>query len=191
MRNALILLAVLSTACEPATGPDGISTDILEGIGPDNAMGDTTVPNTAPTREIVGDLSEGQAMDLGWAASNYCWPATENVNFDGNHVLETFTQPTGLDIYLRVVPDRDVDVSLYAIQDGSSSVPPDISGVFSCDAMSDQTNDSNPGQAEVLYMVNYVDFSLTVGVAGINGATSGGYTLQIWEVEGANFDTGL
>lgn len=191
MRTAIPLLALALAGCQPATGPGGETPWAPGGTSGDNTVGGATVPNTAPTRTIAGDLADGSAMDLSWAAPSYCWPATENVNFTGNHVVEAFQQPRGIDVYLRLVPDSGVDVSLYAIQDGTQQTPPNVTSPFECAAMYDQSSDSNPGQPEVLYLANYIDFWMTVGVAGANGATSGGYELQIWEVPGANYDTGL
>jgi hypothetical protein len=140
----------------------------------------------APSREadqtFSGDLTEGAVIDdLEWANSSplFCWPATENENFDGAHVFFPVDLPSGREVAMRVEPASGVDVSVYVLI-GSSSEPP--STVASrCEEQSDATNDRNPGQAEVVWAIGgNSDQPGLLGVAGAHGATSGAFDVEIW-----------
>lgn len=188
MKRALILLLLLS-GCEGVDlgiGGDGNGDDIFGGDNGDEA------PARAADEVIDGDLSEGEVLsDLDWAEALFCWPGNENMNFDGAHVFYERTQDPNRDFFLRADPDSGVDVSVYYIQRtaGDASLPPDTSSAFDCDAMYDWESDSNPGTAEVIQVVGTnSEFSLLIGVAGAGGATSGAYTLEIWDEPGAEFD---
>lgn len=199
------LLGLLSTACvegglfngngQDTTDDDDDSNgnnngDYDEPSANDNKLAHIELPSRAPDEVIQGNLSSGSTIGMRWAEQNYCWPATENPNFNGAHVFYQESQPRGTDLYIRVAPANGVDVSVYAIQStGDFQTPPEVSSVWECDAMYDQQRDSNPGIAEVLYMANFNPFSVTIGVAGANTTTSGAYELQIWREPGVNYDT--
>lgn len=148
-------------------------------------------PDRDPDYVIEGDLAEGVVLDdLSWAQSNFCWPGTQNVNFNGAHVLYEYAGDIGpgmlpalTDVFLRVAPDAEVDVSLYYALRSGTSLPPQLFAM-DCDAMADWTTQDNPGQAERICMPMHPgeDMNLLVGVAGAHGATSGGFTLQVWDI---------
>ena len=191
MTRTLPVLALFAlAACTGAdTDGDGNPDWSIGGGNGDNIPTNVEIPAGDPDHVITGDLSEGSVIDIGFAESNYCWPATEDVNFNGSHVFYEFTQDSTTDLLFRVEPDNGVDVSIYYIQsDGGFQTPPEVASPWECDARYDATNDNNPGQAEVLNATRYNPYNVTVGVAGANGATSGGYTLQVWEVYGEPFD---
>jgi len=198
-RHLIVLLPMTLFGCDAVTGGTG-------GTGGNGGNGGGLLgggynsgidfPSTGfPARDAdetyTGDLSDGSTISLGWAESNYCWVATENVNFDGSHVFHEFDQPIGEDLYFLLTPDSGVDVSIYSIQFGAGGLqtPPDItSSPFDCIATYDQTNDSNPGQAEAHFVLNYRAFDVLLGIAGAGASTSGGYTLEVWREAGTVFD---
>lgn len=175
---------------DDTNNPDTNNGDFDPPSNSDNKLAHIELPTRAPDLVVRSNLSEGGTLALRWAEQNYCWPATENVNFNGNHVFFEESQARGTDLYIRAAPADGVDVSLYAIQSaGDFQTPPEVSSVWECDAMYDQQGDRNPGVAEVLYMANFNPFSVTIGVAGANNATSGAFELQIWREDGVNHDT--
>ncbi len=160
-----------------------------------SAWPSTGFPDRVPDETLSGDISNGSVIDISWAAtgeSNYCWVATENENFDGAHTFHELDQPAGTDIFLLLEPTSDqVDLSMYTMQfDGTLSTPPNLSSPpWSCDTVFDQEADDNPGQAEAIYLPNYTDFEVLVGVTGTDGDSQGEYTLKVWYVAGNEHDT--
>jgi hypothetical protein len=151
----------------------------------------TTIP-LEDGATITGDLSEGAQIDLDFAdnSSVACWPGTENVNFQGNHVIYALDTLFGAEdgratVDFKVTPDSaDTDVSIYAIQQHKESfvVPPETSSVVGCEAGYDAQNDSNPGEAEETPFPTVTvekAYNVLVVVAGAEGHTSGGYTLEV------------
>ena len=183
-RRFLPLLLVLGTACpqNPSAGDDtGYDTD-LDDTGYDS----DDWPTADPTSSWTDDLASGAPVDLDWADQSTvaCWPGTEDMNFNGNHVFFEITQGADEDLYLRVTPAAGVDVSLYAMEfEGSVQTPPDVSDCLSCEASADWTDDANPGDTEEVYLSGYNAYEVLIGVAGANHAGSGGFTLDLWLVD--------
>lgn len=131
-----------------------------------------------------GDLSAGRTMDLAFAArsSMACFPATENANFQGLHVLYATDLPAGRTLQVTVTPAAGVDVSVYAytMATNRTDLPPDVQSAVSCEAGYDQVNDSNPGQPETLALTSAANpYQVVVGVAGAKGVASGAYSLSL------------
>lgn len=146
----------------------------------------TAIAVTAGTAASVsGDLSSGKTIGLTWAArsSVACFPATENVNFEGNHVLYSTQIPKDSKMKITLVPKSGaVDVNLYAYQVGTTtySTPPNIGSVTACEASYDQQKDSNPGVTESLELNATTNpYNVVIGVAGPKGITAGAYTLKV------------
>lgn len=145
----------------------------------------TIAAKAGSTVTVDGDLSTGKTMALDWAArsSVACFPATENANFSGNHVLYGTQIPKDSTLKITAVPKAPgVDVSLYAYEIGSTkySVPPNLGSVTSCEAGYDAKNDSNPGASEsVTLNATTNPYNVVIGVAGPAGVTSGAYTLKL------------
>ena len=179
---ALLPCALLACSGDDG-GDDGTVIDDTDAVVIDD--GDERVPDTAPNETIQGNLSEGATMELSWASSSSmaCWPGNEDPNFTGNHVLYERTQPVSTTFIIRVTPADGVDVSVYGIQrtSGTTTLPPDLTSAFSCEAGYDAPNDSNPGEAEVIELTGYAEYATVIGVAGANGAASGAYVIEIWE----------
>lgn len=133
-----------------------------------------------------GNLSTGKLVDLAWASNSSvaCFPATERVNFGGNHVLYGTQIPKYSEMKITVVPDDPkVDLSVYAYTQSSTDtkhVPPNVPSCVSCEAGYDAKRDSNPGASESVKLVatNH-PYNVVIGVAGVKGTISGGYTLKI------------
>lgn len=142
------------------------------------------VDNTVETYEQT--LNDGTQINLEFAQEIYCFPATENENFDGNHVFFEHTQPIGTGVTVIATPAVGVDISLYVIQTttGSTGVPPNISGGGGtiCEAEYDQVDDNNPGQPEGLFIGGWDQaYRLIIGVAGAQKTLDGDFKVEVWE----------
>lgn len=138
------------------------------------------------TISTKGDLKNGKVIDLAWAAKSSvaCFPATENVNFSGNHVQFATQIPKQSEMVITVVPDDPkTDISVYAYQIGSTnftSVAPSLSSATSCEAGYDAKNDNNPGKEEKVRLNATTNpYNVVIGVAGAKGTASGGFTLKV------------
>ena len=142
------------------------------------------VPERDPDESWDGDLSDGTVIDINWASSGGfgCWAGTEDVNFDGAHVIYERAQPEDVDAWVRVIPDSSVDVSLYALQAGTSGteLPPELNSAVSCETSADRETDSNPGVSEAIKITGYNPYRLIIGVAGANEAIAGAFTVELW-----------
>jgi hypothetical protein len=133
-----------------------------------------------------GKLDGGATIDLAWAANSSmaCWPATENVNFDGKHVLYRTSLPSYTDMVVTATPsDPKLDLSVYAymVADGDTkSVPPTVPSATTCEAGYDQKTDHNPGVAETAKLTSTTHaYTVYVGVAGAGGQGAGAYDLKV------------
>ncbi len=138
------------------------------------------------TVETTGKLETGGKIDISFASNSQvaCWPATENVNFNGNHVLYRTTIPPQSEMIVTAEPtDPKVDVSVYALMIGSKDTkhyPPNSPSAVTCEAGYDQKKDSNPGAAEKLKIqATTHPYNVIIGVAGAQGTTAGAYKLKI------------
>ena len=143
-------------------------------------------PTTQPSFSFEDRLDNGAPIDLGFAEEIYCFPATENENFNGHHILTDFTQNARTSVTVLVTPESRTDVSLYVIQTGigTQTWPPNISGGGGtiCEVSYDQKTDNNPGTPEGLTIPGWeYDYRLIIGVAGAQGATQGAFKVEIWE----------
>ena len=183
MRIAILPFLALFGACNDKGSDD--SDDI--NYGPDDPDG-IDVPIDAATVSHEHNLSEGSSIDLAFAEQIYCFPATENANFNGNHVFIEHTQQDNENVTIVVNPEKGVDVSLYVIQMDvdSTDLPPNITGGggVSCESAYDQVADSNAGEPEGLVMTAWTDsYRLIIGVAGANNLESGAFKVDIWDGE--------
>lgn len=138
------------------------------------------------TVTVAGDLAKGSRMtSLAWAAqsSMACFPATENVNFDGTHVLYATSLPKSSQMTVTVVPDDPkTDLSVYAYTIGTTnfSVPPTVTSCVSCEAGYDAKTDSNPGVSESVKLTAISNpYNVVIGVAGTKGVKTGTYKLKV------------
>lgn len=186
-RIGILALLLAPIACDDGLfSPSDIDTDT-------DADTDVDIPDDPPDHEWSSDLSEGAIIDLTWADDSAiaCWPGTEDVNFSGNHVFFDVDQPDDSTLVISADPAHGVDVSLYVIQfgQGDASHPPNVFYCKKCEAAFDQEDDGNPGETESLQILNTHASDVVIGVAGANGATSGAFTLRVWEEEGPHFGT--
>lgn len=151
--------------------------------GGGNQVSGIDLPTRDPDQTLTGDLSTGASQDLGFAddVEYTCFPATENANFDGNHVF--FTVDGAEMLTIAVDPDAGVDTSVYAMAySGDVPATPDASQPSSnCEAGYDQDGDSNAGKPDAfeMFLAN-ASWKVFVGVAGAGGATSGAFEVKIW-----------
>ena len=189
-----LLLAMVgfvpATACKDNVTPEGDADTDADTDGDTDTDTDTdTTPDTdAADFSEAGNLNNGSKLgSLTFAHggdNDPCWPSTEDVNFDGNHVFFVFDKEGNDLVTFRVEPDPGVDVSLYVMEfpsDGDVEQPPPINGISRCEAAYDQKTDGNPGEAEeVSELYGFPDRGVLIGVAGANDTVSGGFVLKAW-----------
>ncbi len=181
---AALALALAVAGCEIVVDDSG---DFVPNSSTDQATDwPTSVLQFGLDETLDDDLSAGSAMSLDWAdqSSMACWPATENMNFDGNHVLYALTDPMPdhAEVWVTVTPAPGVDVSVYAYQIGTTNfaTPPTVQSAVSCEAGYDAQTDSNPGEAETLMLQSVNNpYNVLIGVVGTDAATVGAYTLTV------------
>jgi hypothetical protein len=185
------LMLVLALGCNGDDDGNGNGNgDLDDGID-DSDFGDDDnpqAPDIPPEAELVdrweGDLGDGRVPDsLDFLETARCVPGTEFANFDGAHVFYTYDQPAGRQVYVRVRPEDDVDVSLYVSQLPAGSGGSGIDDIADpCEESLDYPNDNNPGVAESVKLTSVGNaYRLVIGVAGANGATTGGFLVEIHE----------
>lgn len=150
----------------------------------DNGGWASSVAPACVGETIELELSSGQSIDLDWADESdvACFPGTENLNFDGNHVFFWFAQPEGSVLTVDVQPEEGVDASVYAIQSAGEryEVPPNVVSAVTCESQYDAQTDSNPGEAESVVLTATTNgYDVLIGVAGAGGTTSGSVTLSL------------
>lgn len=133
-----------------------------------------------------GKLESGGKIDLSFAAKSSvaCWPATENVNFKGNHVVYKTSLPAYSNMTITATPsDPKTDLSVYAYivsTTDTTSIPPNVNSTTTCEAGYDAKTDSNPGKAESVKLNSVKNpYTVYIGVAGANGGTAGAFDLKI------------
>lgn len=137
-----------------------------------------------------GNLNEGVKLStLEWASrsSTACFPATQNMKFNGNHLIFTTEIPPLSKMTIRLVPtDESKNMSLYAYQVGTTSTQmvPNLSSCVSCEAdhkwdypKKGKTQDHT--RSVELFSVNN-PYKVVIGVAGAEGLTEGEFLIQIW-----------
>jgi hypothetical protein len=143
----------------------------------------TSVEPACVGQDILVDLSSGSAIDLDWADESdvACFPGTENLNFDGNHVFFWFAQPENSIVTVTATPESGVDSSVYVIQSANRyEVPPNVVSAVACESGYDAQTDDNPGQADSAAVTATTNpYDILIGVAGAGGTTSGRVTLSV------------
>jgi hypothetical protein len=134
----------------------------LEGEMSDNDWPDrlNLISLTDGEAQASGELADGECVNLDFAEEAFCFPGTQNQHFQGNHVffaLDT-PQPTNSVLTITVVPDPDVEVSLYGWQAAPNdyTVPPMVNTTI-CEASYTQNgieHRPNPGVAETIRFYN-------------------------------------
>jgi hypothetical protein len=167
-------MLVVLAGCESIGGKDDTA-----GAVPAGEAQEIEAPGT-----FAGNIGSGLVIDLRWAADSSvaCWPTTEDVNFNGNHVFFSLRQPEQSVLRATLRPTDGADLSLYLLQFGveSAQVPPGVSQAVSCEAGYDQTNDNNPGETEDAALTATTNaYDVIVGVAGAGGLEAGAFSLQL------------
>jgi hypothetical protein len=163
------------------------------------------VPSGSPDDTFNDNIWFGTELsDFTWATSSYttCFPGNDQSRFAGRHVgyfggdwlggTWDGDQSAGNDVYVRVVPNDGVDLSVYVMTGASlvsADVPPGtvVEHVAECDAVYDASG-NNPGQPEVVCMNGFGrgQRNVIIGVAGVSGTVAGPYRIEIWEETSTN-----
>ena len=179
--SAALMLA-FSPACDDLKGDTGGTVNPCTADSTNGGWPSSVAP-ACVGEDITIDLSSGRSIDLDWADESdvACFPGTENLNFDGNHVFFWFAQPESSVLTVTATPESGVDSSVYVIQSANRyEVPPDVVSAVACESGYDAQTDANPGEpdsAEVTATTNPYD--ILIGVAGAGGTTSGSVTLSL------------
>ncbi len=180
-----LIILLISSGCSGSKSDDTNSStqDTFPDTITDSLWADSVTELTTHA-SVVGDLSHGATIDLSFASESdmACWPATENTNFEGNHVYYAMAMPADSSLTATVVPESDVDVSIYMYQLASDSyyTPDEVPYSVSCEAGYDMVNNSNPGNTESASVTSSTNpYNVFIGVAGAAGEISGGYTLSL------------
>ena len=179
-------IIVLSLICLACNGDGDTSKDDDETTYSQQVPNGVDRPSAEPIQTYEDNLTSGEAINLAFAQEVYCFPATENDNFSGNHVFFEHSQAIGTSVTILATPERKRDISLYVIQTAadSESLPPNISGGggTTCEVSFDQVNDDNAGQPEGLTIPGWENpYRLIIGVAGAHEATEAAFKVEIWE----------
>ncbi len=136
-----------------------------------------------------GDLKDGcKIIDLSWAASssNACWPATQNLKFNGNHIFFVTELPRYADMEIKLIPsDPKQNMSLYAYQDGTTSnaYPPELARCVSCEADHkwDRPKKGKTQDHTRTVKLNSINnpYRVVIGIAGAEGLTSGSFIIEV------------
>lgn len=131
-----------------------------------------------------GDLSEGKLLhDLSWAwdSQNACFPSTQQDQYQGHHQLYVTEIAAHSTLTITLAPDDPTQqLSLYAYSFGGDlRLVPNLSSCVTCEAshLSRRGLDEHLRQVE-LRAVNR-PYRVVIGVAGVNGVSSGTYKLQL------------
>lgn len=134
------------------------------------------------------NLDKGSPMtDLSWAwnSQNACFVEPRKAWFTGNHLLLQTEIPKYSTMVIRLVPkDEKQNMSLYAYSGGQGALPPGLNGCVSCEADFKQERPSvnrprpDHTRSVELRAVNR-PYPVTIGVAGAEGLTNGGFYLEV------------
>ena len=185
------------------SGTDGaysVGVEIRESLGshcPESLPG-ATYPLWPGTVELLtlsngtastsGNLDTGACTDLEFANTSFCFPTNQFDHFEGNVVMYALSEPmpprSTLDITL--TPESGLDANLFGYRMGTNdyNIPPDLTGVFVCEAdyPSGVGFSTNPGETETIHFENpsYTNtYHIAFGVAGPTGVTSGSYSVDV------------
>lgn len=138
---------------------------------------------------FIGDLKDGVFIyDLSWASTSSmaCFPGTQNLKFNGKHVLFVTTVPENAEITISVIPDdKSANFSIYAIQTGLNvtELPPNVTQCIACEAEHKwdyQKVGKTQDHTRSVYLNSLGgEYRIAIGVCGANKLETGGFTLKI------------
>jgi hypothetical protein len=158
-------------------------------LGAALAAAPPAIPDRPPDHTWTADLSAGNVLDNAWASQSSvaCFAAQQYKLFSGKQQWFAVDQKAGTDEIVRVTPAAGVDVNLWALQLGPvdhGRRPPQISSAWRC-----TTAWLAPaGKPEIFKLgAGNSALELVIGVAGAEGAASGSFTVDVWDVSGRAF----
>jgi hypothetical protein len=131
--------------------------------------------------DYSGDLASGSCVNLAFASDSSvaCFPATQNENFEGSHVMYALEVPgaSSVDISLTSASDS---MNLYGMMIGDDShyVPPYVPNTIFCEASLPPFD--NP-EDDTIHFENTLDVprNLLFVVAGESGVDSGAFDVSV------------
>lgn len=150
------------------------------------AVAATPIPDRAPDETLEGDLAAGQVIDNSWAQQSTvaCFPGTMSRYFSGAQTFFVLKQDPSEDVVIRVRSKDGADLSLYALQlvpTQSGSRPPNVASAWRC---TPGYAKSGPADEAIRLGSTKSGTEVVLAVVGADGATSGGFTVEIWEEPG-------
>jgi hypothetical protein len=145
-------------------------------------------PNSAI--KFSGTLEDGEKvcpLDWAWSSGFACFPETEKVQFEGNHVFYAFDKPVPPKSVLNitVTPEPGVDVNIYGVSQGTTGfyTPPFYTTGAQCEASYhlDLEDNPNPGEKQSIQFQNPGNnpYNIFFAIAGYGpDGTKGGYTVE-------------
>ena len=177
-----VVLLTATIGCDDSKGDSGGTVNPCTADG-SNGGWPTSVEPACVGQDITVSLGSGSTIDLDWADESdvACFPGTENLNFDGNHVFFWYAQPENSVLTVTATPEAGVDSSVYVIQSANRyEVPPNVVSAVACEAGYDAQTDSNPGEADSAMVTATTNpYDVLIGVVGAGGTTSGSVTLSL------------
>ena len=186
LRDPRFLLALTACTSSPPDTADASEDwlDVEDSLGlVDNSWAANWPSDVEAVGEgaiLVRDLKLGAPMELAWAQQSdvACFPGTQNDLFDGAHLLFALQQPVERGLTIRVTPQQDLDLSLYTLQQATTSfqAPPSVSSAVACEA---SLNGASGEAEEVRIWPSSNPYNLVVGVAGAADQNEGLFLLEV------------
>ncbi|MBK9192264.1 MAG: hypothetical protein IPM77_12570 [Crocinitomicaceae bacterium] len=144
-------------------------------------------PNEITT--VVSSLNKGFGIeDLSWASNSSvaCFPSTQNLKFNGNHVFHSFKIPEYAEVTITLTPaDQTANFSLYGYQISQSNfaMVPELTSCTSCEADYKwdypKKNQIQDHKRSISFNSTTNNYNIVIGVAGADGLSEGDYVLTI------------
>ncbi len=140
-----------------------------------------TVTQLSGSGDYSGDLSSGACVNLSFAADSSvaCFPATQDENFEGSHVMYALEVPGASTVDISLTSANDT-MNLYGMMIGDDSyyVPPYVPSTIFCEASLPPFD--NP-EDDVIHFENTLDVprNLLFVVAGESGVDSGAFDVNV------------
>ena len=151
------------------------------------------MPEGQTRGQIKGNIEAGKIIPMRWAESSSVAlvPATRFEQFNGKQVFYAIALPANSYIKLKMVPEKNKKINLYALRESSQGdlqIPPNVTSVISSEASypiyanlgnGRQVRNRDKGYREVEYISTNRSYSIVIGVAGAEGEVEGDFTLDI------------
>lgn len=162
----------------------------LEGGAPEVVKEQPPIPisrvksEKGKTLAYSGNLQEGEfmyTMDWAWNSQNACFPSFDQKYFKGHQQLYLTELPRYSTLTVTLVPeDPNSALSLYAYSGGNDlQIVPELNSCVSCEASYMPRTGVKKGARQVELRAVNNPYQVVIGVAGVEGITTGNYRLEL------------